>query len=119
MPRREPKAYLLDLILACDTIVEYSARASLEQYGNDRGLRSIVERQLFIVGEAVQQLKRLEPLEVHTLGPVGEMIRVRNVLAHVYFGVRNDLIWDIVRNHVPELRTRARTWLDRLERPTS
>lgn len=116
MPRRDARAYLFDVVEACDVIVEYTRSASLEDYERDKGLRSIVERQLFIVGEAVVQIKRLEPLSVHTLGEVEQIIKVRNILAHIYFGVKNDLIWDIVQKHVRPLRESARAWLDQLER---
>ena len=31
---------------------------------------------------------------------------LRNVLAHEYFGINSDIIWDVVQNEVPVLRTR-------------
>ena len=112
MPRREAKAYLEDVVEACDAVARYVVGMEYEGYLQDDRTRNAVERCLFVMGEAVNQLRHMEPLEVHTLGDVQGIIDVRNILAHSYFAVKHDLAWDMVVDDVPRLRAAARRWLD-------
>lgn len=114
MQRREIKAYLLEIVQACDAIARFCSGKDLLKYQQDDLLRSAIERQLFIVGEAVNQIRHIEPVEVHTLGDVQGIVTVRNILAHVYFGVRHEVVWDIATKDAPKLRTAAQQWLDTL-----
>ena len=116
MPR-DARAYLADIVEACDAIAEHLRGVSSERYLSDRMVRDAVERRMFIAGEAVNQLRKLEPLEVHTLGAVHRIITVRNILGHSYFAVDNDLVWEIAVEHVPRLRIAAQRWIDHLENP--
>jgi uncharacterized protein with HEPN domain len=54
--RREPRAYLWDVREAADTILEFTRGLGLDDYLADRKLRSAVERQFEILGEALNQL---------------------------------------------------------------
>lgn len=36
----------------------------------------------------------------------------RNIVAHEYFGADEDIIWDIVQNHVPKLLKQVRQIMD-------
>lgn len=60
MPR-SPLAYLSDIIGACDAIEVVLAGVDLETYKGSRPIRSSVEREFILVGEAVASLSRLEP----------------------------------------------------------
>jgi uncharacterized protein with HEPN domain len=51
MPR-DPRAWLLDIIGACDLLAEFTAGKTFEDYASNAMLRSAVERQLEIIGEA-------------------------------------------------------------------
>lgn len=60
MPRSR-NAYLQDIIDACDTIDLALARVDTEGYLSDRVIRSAVEREFIIIGEAVVSLDRVDP----------------------------------------------------------
>ena len=55
------KVYLRDILKACSAISEFVAKESFEDYQNSLLLRSGVERQLAIVGEALNQAVKSEP----------------------------------------------------------
>ena len=60
MPR-DPRAYLWDAVEAARAIGEFSSERTLQEYEADRMLRSAVERQFEIVGEALGQLAKTAP----------------------------------------------------------
>ena len=66
MDEREAK-YLVDAANACHAITEFVEGKSLSQYKRDRLLRSAVERQLEILGEALSRLDNLAPNIVRTI----------------------------------------------------
>lgn len=114
MPR-DARAFLSDIIQACDAISEHIRGVDIERYLAQQMVRDAVERRMFIAGEAVNQLRKLEPLEIHTLGAVHRIITVRNILGHSYFAVGNALVWEIAVEHIPRRRIAAQQWLDHLE----
>jgi uncharacterized protein with HEPN domain len=62
-----------------------------------------VVRNLELIGEAVKQLPDL----ARALAPGIEWRKIagtRDFLAHAYFGIDGDILWDVVSNKVPELR---------------
>lgn len=58
MPRRSRETYLWDIADSCRAIVEFVEGRDLPDYMQDRMLRRAVERELSIVGEAVNQAPR-------------------------------------------------------------
>jgi uncharacterized protein with HEPN domain len=103
MPPRDIRAYLLDAQEACKAVAAFLAGVKQEQYHSDLLLRSAVERQLLIVGEAVNHIKRLDPLLAATLGDVWGIIAFRNLLVHGYFLVKSEIVWAIATADVPRL----------------
>jgi uncharacterized protein with HEPN domain len=60
MPR-DPRAYLLDIIDACDAIEVAVQGLDLPTYQANRLIRSSVEREFIIIGEAMAALSRTAP----------------------------------------------------------
>ena len=76
------------------------SRAAFEA---DERTYDAVLRNLELIGEAVKRL----PDEARNLCPDIEWRRIaglRDLLAHSYFGLDPDIIWDIVVVKVPQLR---------------
>lgn len=60
MPR-SPLAYLNDIVEACDAVAVTLKGVDLGAYESNRTIRSAVEREFTIIGEAVNSLSRLDP----------------------------------------------------------
>jgi uncharacterized protein with HEPN domain len=65
MPPREAKKLLYDMQQAAMAIAEFTAGKTLDDYRTDRMLRSAVERQFEIIGEALAQLTKADRKPPH------------------------------------------------------
>ncbi len=99
----QAQKYLFDIRRAIDLVHEFIADTpAFAAYQADLKTRSAVERQLAIVGEAVNQLRRVAP-EVK-LPNTKQMVDFRNRLIHSYDNVNDAIVWTIVHNHLPALK---------------
>jgi uncharacterized protein with HEPN domain len=103
MSSRKAVLYVQDLLQACQDISEFtgSMESALELV-NDRRTFLAVVRSLEIIGEAARQLPKAfkdDHLEI----PWREIAGLRNVIAHEYFGLDADILWDVIRSQIPAL----------------
>jgi uncharacterized protein with HEPN domain len=97
------KKYLSDILIAADLIDKFTVDCeSFDTYQSDLKTQSAVERQLVIIGEALNQLKKTEPgLEIEN---DKQIIGFRNRLVHAYDSIDNSIVWAILHRHLPKLR---------------
>ena len=104
-----------DLVTAADAIGGFVAGRTLDSYKADLMLRSAVERQFEILGEALARALRLDP-ELHERLPAARgAIDFRNVIANEYDALAAATVWDIARNELPALAVDVATELARRE----
>ena len=106
----DARKYLLDALNACEAITGFTQQALLDNYSTNLLLRSAVERQFEIMGEAFSQLDCIEPEYRHQYPDMGKIIGMRNRIIHGYDSVDDAIVWDAVKNHVPQLLQ----WLESL-----
>lgn len=71
-------------------------------YENDLKTQSAVERQLAIIGEASNKLKKIKPdLEIEN---AKQIIGFRNRLIHTYDSIDNSVVWAIINRHLKKLK---------------
>lgn len=66
-------------------------------------MRSAVERQFEIIGEALSRLNKSEPTIAARISEYRRIIGFRNVLIHGYDAVTDSITWDIVQTKLPIL----------------
>lgn len=91
---------VLEAILQIDAML---AGFTLEQFAADNLRRMATERYLEIVCEAARKL----PDEVKQLAPDIDWRKMNdfaNLLRHAYHATKVEIVWDIIRNHLPPLR---------------
>ena len=99
---RRDDARLLDILLAARAVVDYVRGATAERFEAESQLHDAVIRQLEIVGEAAGRLSD-ETRALHPGLPWRKMAGLRNILAHEYFQVNLQRIWQIAQADIPDL----------------
>ena len=84
-------------------MIEFTAGKSFGDYQADALLRSAVERQLEIAGEALAQLRRTDTQTAATIADLPRVVGFRNVLVHGYATVDDRLVWGVVESHIGSL----------------
>ena len=100
----DAKAYLADMTAAANQIAVFTSGKTYADYLSNDLLRSAVERQFEIVGEALRKLSELDPDMVMKIPEYRRIIAFRNVLVHGYASVDHWLVWGIIENKLPALR---------------
>lgn len=99
---RDWRLYLDDITRACRKIGRYTQGMSREQFVRDERTYDAVIRNLEVIGEAANNL----PTDIIAATDDVDwrkIVALRNILAHAYFGVDDDIVWSIVEDKVPRL----------------
>ena len=112
MKRREVQKYLFDMAEACALIREFVAGRSFEDYSRDALLRSGVERQFEILGEALSRLLQMAPEVSSRISDSRRIVAFRNRLIHGYASVADDIVWGVIEANLPGLEQEIRQMLE-------
>jgi uncharacterized protein with HEPN domain len=99
--KREFILYLEDMLLSMERIDEYLDRREFKDFKINHMVVDAVIRNLEIIGEASKSI----PIKVQDKYPEipwKKMYGLRNLIAHVYFGIDHGMIWEIAKNNLPE-----------------
>lgn len=94
---------LRDIIDAIDRIQTYAVRGK-SAFEADDLLQVWMVHHLQIIGEAASRLGR-DFQDVHPQVPWAQIVAMRNVLVHDYFGVDTDEVWNVIEKELPALKT--------------
>mgnify|MGYP001562582690 CR=1 FL=1 len=62
------------------------------------------EKSLEIIGEAIGQLGKVDPVAVEGITAHRQIVAFRNILAHGYSAVDDTVVWDVLQINLPVLR---------------
>jgi uncharacterized protein with HEPN domain len=110
--RLEALKHLYDMQQACRLMAEFIAGKTFSDYSVDALLRSAVERQLTIVGEALNRLNKIEPAAASSITDARQIIAFRNILVHGYDIVKDEVVWGILETDLPTLTRDVDTLLE-------
>ncbi len=102
MPR-DSRLYLEDILSSIERVQVYVYGVSFDEFSRDTMRVDAVVRNLEVIGEAAKRL----PDEVRGRYPEGEWRKIsgfRDIVAHEYFAVDLEIIWDVVTAKLPPLR---------------
>ena len=88
--------------LCCSKVLRYSQGLTRQHFLVDEMVVDAVLRNLEVLGEAAKQIPPAVR-ERHPEVPWRRIAGLRDVLAHAYFGLEDDTIWQIVSESIPAL----------------
>lgn len=114
--QRDSHAYLWDALHAAELLSEFRKGKTFEDYESDGLLSSAVERQFEIIGEALNQLSKVDAELASAIPELGRIVAFRNILIHGYAVVDDALVWKTLTNNLPDLERTLRELLAQLDR---
>lgn len=106
--------YLDDLIASAEKVQRFLKGRSLDAFIADELLFDAVLFNLEVIGEAVKKL----PEEAKSAAPDADWTgpaRMRDLIAHHYFSVEPQIVWEAATRHVPKILEHARRLRERFE----
>ena len=110
--RRSTILYLEDILESAKNIQNYVGELSYQELIVDRMRLDAIVRNFEIIGEASSKI----PQEIRDKYPFIEWRKIadfRNVLAHEYFGIDYEIMWQIIKEKLPNLRKGVQTILEK------
>jgi uncharacterized protein with HEPN domain len=103
---RRIKAYLYDIhnaIKEVDSFLEGRTQNYFE-YKKDIMLKRAIERELEIIGEAMNRIIKRDATFITRISDSKDIIGLRNQVIHAYDNLSDENIWAIIINHLPKLK---------------
>lgn len=106
--RPELLKFLHDIQQACELIERFTSGKTVDDFRNDAQLRSAVERQFITIGEALQQVLRIEPDVDNSITDSRRIVNFRNVMVHGYAQIVPETVWGVVETGLTVLHAEVR-----------
>ena len=109
--RSEPER-LLDILEAIERIEKY-AEEGKNAFEADELIQTWIVHHIMIIGEACRALPD-DFQAAYANVPWADIVAMRNILVHHYFGIDKDAVWSVVERDLPELKLNIQTILKSL-----
>lgn len=110
--KNEIKTWLIDIKKAIEEINSFRPQ-SYEKFKNDLKTKRAIERNIEIIGEAVNRILKAD-IEF-PIGNSQKIVATRNRIIHGYDTVSEEIIWSIIINDLPELENDIHILLEKEE----
>lgn len=97
--------YLFDVKITIEEIESFfqSVPKSFPEYQNNLVLKRAIERNLEIIGEAINRINRKDPEII--ISNAQRIIGLRNQIIHAYDSISDEIIWGVIVKHLPVLKS--------------
>ena len=99
---KEPIEFLKHIADECDYLSSVSKGLTKDNFLDDETLKRAVVRSLEIIGEATKKIPADFKVKWNLI-QWKNMAGMRDRLIHDYIGVNYSIVWDVVKNKIPEL----------------
>ena len=107
---RDETLYLADIQESCEKVMRFTKGMTHKDFVHDELHFDAVLRNLEIIGEAVKNISE-ETRQKYPSIKWRKIAGFRDIVAHGYFGVNEETVWDIVKNEIPVLLPTVKTIL--------
>lgn len=102
---RNDKEWLLDILEAIEQIEKYSAKG-YRTFKEDELIQVWIIHYLQVIGEAANNLSQTL-IEANPEVPWADIVGLRNVLVHQYFGIDLERVWETIELYLPSFRQKV------------
>ncbi len=98
--------WLYDIKISIDEIDDYFINEEKDffRYQNNIMLKRAIERNLEIIGEAINRIITRDAIYIEKISNAKSIIGLRNQVIHAYDNISDENIWSILINHLPRLK---------------
>ena len=113
--QRDYKTYLEDILEAIDKIERYTDKLNFNDFRDNELVVDGVVRNLEIIGEAVKKVPE-EMRAKYSDIEWSKIAGIRDILIHAYFIVDIEILWDVVKNKLPTLKSEISHIIDEINK---
>ena len=99
----ETAAHLWDALEAARAARDFTEGIVYHEFTGDLMRRSAVERQLEVLGEALNRIRRVDSETSQRIPGLAQIVGMRNIIAHDYGSIDCRLVWEAATTRVPDL----------------
>lgn len=114
MSSRDQILFLEDILESIQFIDQYICDLDYSDFINDRKTFDAVLRNLEVIGEAAKNISDQVKSSNDNINWKG-MAGMRDKLIHGYFGVDPEIVWETIKNRLPEIETQIKDILKDIE----
>ncbi|SRR3989338_10717466 len=103
MNKKDAMIFLEHILESINDIESFSHDVSKEELGKNREKLNAIVRSIEIIGEAAKNIPNPFKKE-HPKVAWKEIVGVRDVLIHHYFGIDLNILWEIIKKDIPILK---------------
>ena len=107
MSNRSPSHFINDILSSIDRVVNYTSKISFEEFSANYMMQEACLYNIQVIGEAVSRLPN-EFKDKEPGIPWGLIKGMRNRLIHDYFGTDLELVWNVINQELPSLKTKLK-----------
>ncbi len=107
---RDESLYLADIKECCEKVLKFTAGMTYKDFVHDDLHYDAVLRNLEIIGEAVKHISE-EQRQKYSQVKWRKIAGFRDIVTHNYFGVNDEIVWDIVENEILALLAQIKLML--------
>jgi uncharacterized protein with HEPN domain len=112
--QRDPRAFLWDVRESALAIQSFIAGMDVAAYLGNPMAQAAVKRKFEIIGEALNQLSKLDVELAARFTNLAQIVAFRNQLIHGYATVSNSTVWNVAQSALPPLLVTVRSLLDEM-----
>jgi uncharacterized protein with HEPN domain len=101
--KRDYRLYIKDILDCIQRIEEFVGDMNFNEFTKDDKTKSAVVWKLEIIGEATKNIPK-SITEKYQGIPWKDMARMRDKIIHFYFGVDYEIVWNVIKQRLPEIK---------------
>lgn len=112
---RDYHLFLQDIVDAIDAITDFLGNMRYEEFLEDGKTHSAIVWKIQVIGEATKNVPRTIRQRYPAV-PWKEMAGMRDRIAHSYFGIDYEIVWNVIKDRLPEIKPQIQSILNDLSR---